>query len=122
MITVMRCVTGVVCAAAVLAPAGGAMAHDAATSLVFTRTEPDRAPRTVTLTCDPVGGSHPDAAGACDYLSGAELTLPDSDATVRCIRYYPVELRAHGTLHGTPVSVERTYGCRVPDLPAPWQF
>src|SRR3569623_1906387 len=93
-ITVMRCVTGAVCAAAVLVPAGGAAAaHDAATSLVFTRTEPDRAARTVTLTCDPAGGSHPDAAGACDYLAGGELALPDSDANVRCIRYYPVELR-----------------------------
>ncbi|MEV5652250.1 SSI family serine proteinase inhibitor [Nocardia sp. NPDC052254] len=122
MIRVMRCVAGAACAAAVLVPAGGAGAHDAATSLVFTRTEPDRAPRTVTLTCDPVGGTHPDSAGACAYLADGELELPDSDASVRCVRYYPVELRAHGTVHGTPVSVERTYGCRVPDLPAPWQF
>ncbi len=118
----MRCLVGTVCAAAFLVPAGSAAARDAATDLVFTRTEPDRAARTVTLTCDPVGGSHPDAAGACAYLADGELVLPDSDANVRCIRYYPVELRAHGTVRGTPVSMERTYGCRVPDLPPPWQF
>ncbi|WP_227984018.1 SSI family serine proteinase inhibitor [Nocardia spumae] len=122
MIAVMRCLVGAICAAAVLVPAGSAAAGDSTTSVVFTRTEPDRAPRTVTLTCDPVGGSHPDPAGACAYLADAELVLPDSDSGVRCFRYYPVELRAHGTVRATPVSVERTYGCVVPDLPAPWRF
>ncbi|NKY89107.1 SSI family serine proteinase inhibitor [Nocardia veterana] len=119
---VLRVLIGAACAAAVLVPAGSAGAHEAATQLVFTRTEPDRSPRSVTLTCDPVGGSHPDAAAACAYLADTELVLPDSDSGVRCFRYYPVELRAHGTIRGMPVSVEHTYECVVPELPAPWQF
>ncbi|OXR42684.1 subtilase-type protease inhibitor [Nocardia cerradoensis] len=117
-----RGLIGAACAAAVLMPASSATAHDAATQLIFTRTEPDRSPRTVTLTCDPIGGSHRGAAAACAYLADAELTLPDSDSGARCFRYYPVELRAHGTVRGTPVSIEHTYGCVVPDLPAPWKF
>lgn len=122
MIAVARCLVGVVGAATVLLPAGSAVAHDAATRLVFTRTEPGSPTRTVTLTCDPVGGSHPAPADACAYLAGAELTLPDSDSGVRCLRYYPVELRAHGTVAGEPVSVDHTYSCVVPELPAPWKF
>ncbi len=119
---VARCLAGAVGAAVVLVPAGAAVAHDGATRLVFTRTEPGSPTRTVTLTCDPVGGSHPDAAGACAYLAGAELILPESDSGVRCLRHDPVELRAHGTVAGEPVSVDHTYSCVVPELPAPWKF
>lgn len=110
------------CAAAVVVPAGSAAAQDAATQLVFTRSEPGTQIRTVTLTCAPAGGSHPDPAGACDSLADAGLTLPEPNPEMRCLRYDPVELRAHGTLRGDPVSVERTYDCGAPALPAPWQF
>jgi hypothetical protein len=103
--------------------AGEAFAQEPSTRLVFVRDELGHPIRTVTLTCDPARGSHPNGAAACRYLaSAAVLVLPDENLAVRCIRYYPVSLSATGTLHGRPVTAERTYGCLVPELPAPWQF
>ncbi|WP_036569031.1 SSI family serine proteinase inhibitor [Nocardia sp. BMG51109] len=110
-------------AVAVLLSAGPATAEGAPTELVLTREEPGRPARTATLSCDPVGGSHPSADAACRYLAPlGELTLPEENPSVRCFRYHPVVYRAEGTLRGAPVSVERTYGCLVPELSAPWHF
>ncbi|MFJ1460221.1 SSI family serine proteinase inhibitor [Nocardia sp. N2S4-5] len=116
-----RIAAGTVAAAAVLLSAGSAVAEEPVTRLVLTREDSDQPTRTVTLTCDPVGGSHPAAATACGFLAPlGELTLPEEDPGVRCFRYHPVVYRAEGTLHGTPISVERTYGCLIPDLPTLW--
>ncbi|WP_153348888.1 SSI family serine proteinase inhibitor [Nocardia aurantia] len=111
-------------AAALMAvPAGGAAAQDRLTDLTFTRDEPDHPVRTVTLGCDPDSGSHPNIAAACRYLAAdGDLVLPEENPDVHCIRYHPVSLHVIGTLNGRPVSAHRTYGCVVPDLPAPWQF
>ncbi len=101
---------------------GGAAAGDASTHLSFTREDSDSPTRTAELTCDPIGGSHPTPAAACDYLLTADLALPEEDPGVRCFRYHPVTLRAQGTLRGQPISVEHTYNCLVPELPTPWTF
>ncbi|MBB5914953.1 hypothetical protein BJY24_003820 [Nocardia transvalensis] len=120
----VRIAVGAVAAAAVMLPAGSAVAQDdAPTRLVFTREDPDQPTRTATLTCDPVGGSHPTAAPACGYLALPDaLALPEENPGVRCFRYHPVTYRAEGTLRGRPVTVEHTYGCLIPELAAPWDF
>lgn len=118
-----RVVVGIVAAVAVLLAAGSAVAEEPATRLVLTREDSDQPTRTATLTCDPVGGSHPAAVAACGFLAPlGELTLPEEDPSVRCFRYHPVVYRAEGILRGTPISVERTYGCLIPELPALWAF
>ncbi|MBF6171716.1 SSI family serine proteinase inhibitor [Nocardia blacklockiae] len=118
-----RIAVGTLAAVAVLLPAGSAAAQDATTRLVLTREDSDQPTRTATLTCDPVGGSHPSAAAACRFLAPlGELVLPEEDPGVRCFRYHPVVYRAEGILHGVPVSVERTYGCLIPELSVPWEF
>ncbi|MCX4092002.1 SSI family serine proteinase inhibitor [Nocardia sp. alder85J] len=109
--------------ALIFTPAAQAMAQDGPTQLTFTRDAADQPLRTVTLSCDPDIGSHPDIDAACRYLEAtADLTLPEESPEVRCIRYNPVSLRATGTLHGRPITEQRTYSCVVPDLPPPWQF
>ncbi len=114
---------GVLAAVLTVLPAGGAVAQDRITDLTFTRDDPDRAISTVTLGCDPDTGSHPNIAAACRYLADSgDLALPEENPEVHCIRYHPVSLHVVGTLYGRPVSSHRTYGCVVPDLPAPWQF
>jgi hypothetical protein len=115
---------GAVAAALMFVPAGSAVAQDdRTTDLTFTRDEPDQGVRTVTLGCEPDSGSHPHSDVACRYLATSEdLSLPEESPEVRCIRYNPVSLHVIGTLHGHPITSHRTYGCVVPDLPAPWQF
>ncbi|MGV9680232.1 SSI family serine proteinase inhibitor [Nocardia sp. NPDC003482] len=107
---------------ALFVSAGSAAADRPDTQLTFTRTDPDQPSRTVTLTCAPTGGNHPAAEAACAALATADLTLPEENQEVRCFRYYPVTLRAEGTLRGQPISIEKTYGCLVPELTDPWRF
>jgi hypothetical protein len=71
------------------------------------------APRTVTLACDPVGGTHPKAAQACADLdkAGSDLTVaPDRRRPRACFMIYsPVTVSAEGQWHGRPVKVTGEY-------------
>jgi len=68
-----------------------------------------------TLTCDPVGGTHPNRSRACGFLDG----LPDAFSTkptgLMCTMIYSGPERAHvtGTWKGTPVDANfaRNDGC-----------
>jgi hypothetical protein len=67
---------------------------------------------TVTLTCEPTGGDHPDAAAACADLIAADGDIysipPVSDSN--CKAPSSVEFDASGTWNGEPV----TYGAKSP--------
>ncbi len=114
-----------------LAPAGcGADADDAsndgtgggsaaATSLrIEVRTAADAEPTTLTLTCDPTGGDHPQAEQACDALAaaGPQVLEPVPDDQV-CTMIYggPQTARVTGTLDGADVDAtfSRADGCEI---------
>ena len=63
---------GTLHASSAASPAGAAAARPAAVSLVIKVTGPGAPPRRWTLRCDPVGGTHPDAAKACRVLLHAK--------------------------------------------------
>lgn len=74
--------------------------------------------RTMTLTCDPVGGDHPDPAAACAALAAAgpgAFDAPPGD--VMCTQVYdgPQVATVEGTVGGVPVSARfsRTDGCEI---------
>lgn len=74
--------------------------------------------RTMTLTCDPTGGDHPDADAACAALAAAGP--PAFDAPPRdemCTQQYggPQVATVEGTVAGAPVSARfsRTDGCEI---------
>ncbi|MFB4319017.1 subtilase-type protease inhibitor [Actinomadura sp. 21ATH] len=100
-------------AAAAAPPAAGPPAAPA-TSLRLTLTHPDggtSGARSVTLQCDPLGGTHPRAAQACAELarSGGEIERePDRDAACTMI-YAPVIAEARGHWRGRPVSFRAEY-------------
>lgn len=70
------------------------------------------------LTCEPVGGRHPDAAAACAALAavGAQAFDP-LPKDIRCTDIYggPQTATVKGTLDGEPVSAQfaRTNGCEI---------
>ena len=67
---------------------------------------------TVTLTCEPTGGDHPDAQAACADLIAADGDIYAIPAvTAQCPAYDPVEFDASGTWAGQPV----TYGMKNND-------
>jgi hypothetical protein len=98
-----------------LTPAAGAAAQAGQYRLSIVPHD-GAAPRTVTLTCDPVGGTHPDAKAAC-----ADLALADGEiakippAAGGCTGLYdPVTAQASGTWNGRPVSYRQVFtndGC-----------
>lgn len=67
-----------------------------------------------TLTCDPVGGTHPFAGQACRDLdrAGGDFTrLPGNPGIPGCTREYdPVTVTARGHWNGRPVKFRWTYG------------
>ncbi|WP_199423268.1 SSI family serine proteinase inhibitor [Actinotalea solisilvae] len=74
--------------------------------------------RTLTLTCEPPGGDHPDAAAACAALALAGPTAfeaPPRDEM--CTEQYggPQVATVEGTVDGAPVSARfsRTNGCEI---------
>ncbi|MFC5908827.1 SSI family serine proteinase inhibitor [Streptacidiphilus monticola] len=71
---------------------------------------PARPSRSVTLTCDPVGGTHPDPARACADLEASKgtLELPSDQACI--LLYSPVVATATGTWHGRAVNWKRRFG------------
>ncbi|ACY96456.1 MULTISPECIES: subtilase-type protease inhibitor [Thermomonospora] len=109
-------------ALAVLPPAGSAPEADpaqhgrpaaAGTALRLTVSHPEAAaatPRSVTLSCDPPGGSHPRAAQACADLdrSGGRIVREREEA-ICTTEYRPVTARATGMWRGRPVTFVRTF-------------
>jgi hypothetical protein len=78
-------------------------------------------PHTVTLTCGPTGGTHPDAGGACEYYDGypylRPVALPSNGPCPNLI-----VLRARGMWRGVEISTEYRYMCVMPELTPPWKF
>lgn len=65
-----------------------------------------------TLRCDPPGGSHSNAAAACDALAAAGgdfSKVTGQPGTVCTDIFDPVTVRARGEYRGAPVDFERTY-------------
>jgi hypothetical protein len=75
-------------------------------------------PRSFTLTCAPVGGSHPQAQAACDALAaaGADVFAPVPPGR-QCTQVYggPQVATVTGTVAGRPVEATftRTDGCEI---------
>jgi hypothetical protein len=68
--------------------------------------------RFATLTCDPPGGFHPEAAAACRALAAAEgdfAKLPSRGGACPHM-YYPIRAAAFGQWRGTPVNYGAQYG------------
>jgi hypothetical protein len=66
---------------------------------------------TVTLTCSPLGGTHPDPGEACASLARAAGNfeqLPDKDQACTLI-YAPVAAEAVGTYRGKTVNFSTSY-------------
>ena len=73
---------------------------------------------TWTLTCDPPGGTHPDAAAACAALAAhGTAALPPKPEGVACAEVYggPQRATITGTWQGRQVqsSLSRTDGCEI---------
>lgn len=74
------------------------------------------AARSVTLTCEPVGGTHPDAGAACAALTAAngDISRVPREYAYCTFIYRPVIASASGTWNGRPVSYSRQFsndGC-----------
>jgi hypothetical protein len=118
-------VTGLTGAALALLPtvpaAQAATADEPRASLRLTLSHPDgsasREPsrRSVTLRCDPTGGSHPRAAQACADLGKTMGTFERAPkpGTACTMIYAPVIAEAEGHWHGRRVSFHAQYvnGC-----------
>jgi hypothetical protein len=85
--------------------------------LVITVKAADAAPRVVTLTCAPVGGSHASAAEACAVLAAAKGNPADiTPADVMCtMEYAPVKVKVLGRWNGKAVKYTETFSnnCRT---------
>ena len=70
-----------------------------------------------TLTCDPTGGSHPNARRACAQLAGIQDPFAVTVNNLMCTQIYSGPERAHvtGTWAGKPVDrrFSRTDGCET---------
>jgi len=73
-------------------------------------------PQRWTLTCEPVGGDHPDPGTACADLAREGMPFAPLSGDV-CTEIYggPQTAVVRGTYKGQPVSLElsRTDGCRI---------
>lgn len=84
------------------------------TSLTLTVAVPDGSAESVRLTCQPPGGTHPNATRACAELLAAQgdfNDLPGNQEPGFCtMEYRPVIAVAEGTWRGKPVSWEAEFG------------
>jgi len=76
------------------------------------------APKVLTLTCDPVGGNHPQAAQACAALDKASATVFDpvpKDQACTTIYGGPQTATVKGMYKGNAVDAtfNRTNGCEI---------
>ncbi|MEV0661454.1 SSI family serine proteinase inhibitor [Actinomadura luteofluorescens] len=97
-------------------PANAAVPADAAAATRLTvsvapEISTGPAPKSVALECEPTGGTHPDAAAACDDLikaGGDFRKIPPLPAG--CPTYYsPVVATVQGLWRGTPISTSARY-------------
>ena len=93
-------------------------AKPAASSLVISVTgDQGSAPHRWTLTCDPTGGSHPDAQGACAALAGVKHPFAPVAAGIMCpmMAGGPQTATITGTWHGQKVwaRYSRANGCQT---------
>jgi hypothetical protein len=81
--------------------------------LVLHTTAGTTAQRTVTLRCDPPGGTHPKAVEACadvDKAGGDLAQMPAGKNARACFMIYaPVTVAAQGSWHGQPVRFTKQY-------------
>ncbi|MCP3798927.1 subtilase-type protease inhibitor [Allokutzneria sp. A3M-2-11 16] len=80
--------------------------------------------RRTTLTCQPHGGTHPEAAAACADLQQAQgnfANLPGVKDKTCTMEYNPVDAKAMGTWRGAPVEFNRHFGnpCTVNAMTGP---
>lgn len=84
------------------------------TTLTLTVAVPEGDAESVQLTCEPAGGTHPNAISACEELLAAHGDLdglPGDDEQTACTMVYqPVIAVAEGTWRGEPVAWESEYG------------
>lgn len=98
-------------------PTAAPAAVDASLTITLDETG-QGAVRTMTLTCDPVGGDHPDPAGACAALAvaGPDAFEPPA-GDVMCTELFggPQVATVGGTVAGAQVSARysRTDGCEI---------
>lgn len=101
-----------VCAAAVCVTAVPAAAATPST-LTLTAALDGRAPHAVELTCDPIGGNHPDAQTACLQLTevdGDIARMPGTQAHVFCpMIFQPITVSATGLWRGRTVLFQDRY-------------
>lgn len=99
-------------------PTPGATSSAAADLTITLDETGSGSPRTFTLSCDPVGGDHPDADAACATLAdlGPEAFAPPPRDEM-CTQQYggPEVATVEGTVAGTPVTAQlsRTDGCEI---------
>ncbi len=88
-------------------------AHAAATTKLYLAVRAENGTRTTaTLTCNPAGGTHPDAADACAELTpvrGNIAKLPEGEGMCAMI-YAPVTATAYGRWQGRSVQYRTTFG------------
>jgi hypothetical protein len=80
-------------------------------TIVLTTSTADAGVRSVTLHCEPSGGSHPNPRGACDELlrsDGDVQGVQDSDALCT-FEYRPVHVTAVGSWRGRHRSFDHVY-------------
>lgn len=98
-------------------PTTGAVDEGTTELTVNVNPGPGKPRDTWTLTCDPAGGDHPDAAAACDLLAEMERPFVPVPDAVACTEIYggPQTARVTGTLRGEPVDArfERSNGCEI---------
>jgi hypothetical protein len=110
---------GIALAAAALVAGAAPAAHAAqlSGSLTLWITPHDGGPVTaVSLTCEPTGGTHPDASAACEDLIAAKGDIPSIPPSgIICLPYEDrVTVGAYGTWDGRSVSYSREFtndGC-----------
>ncbi|WP_119727513.1 SSI family serine proteinase inhibitor [Thermomonospora amylolytica] len=107
----LRSATVLATAAALSVTAAPAALADSGRLTLGIRWHNTGATETVTLSCDPVGGTHPDAADACADLAAAngDITrIPPANAV--CVAVYePVTAYASGIWNGRSVYFSKVY-------------
>lgn len=84
------------------------------TSLVLTVVTSNGDSESVSLSCDPPDGTHPNAKRACAELHAAQgdfESLPGEQEQTMCtMEYRPVTAQAEGTWHGEQVLWQQEFG------------